>query len=100
MQTCYVLTGGGPGRTSVMNWKASIAFALLFVTARMYTSLARMYRKEQEPRTRTGVRLDTLSPSRALMMCDRNAVARLRLRQRTPAAPAVSVTSPLVARWD
>ena len=65
--------------TLVINWNASIAFALLLVTARMYTSLARMYRKEQDPSIRTGVRLATLSPSRALSMCVRKAAARLRL---------------------
>lgn len=63
----------------VINWNASIALALLFVTARRYTSLERIYRNEHEPRIRTGVRLATLSLSRAFMMCVRKAVARFRL---------------------
>ena len=41
-----------------------------------------MYRNEHEPRIRTGVKLATLSLSRALMMCVRKAVARFRLVQR------------------
>ena len=63
-----------------MNWKVNIALALFLVTARMYTSLLRMYWKEQEPRTRTGVAALVLSVSLALRMCVRKVVPRLRLQ--------------------
>lgn len=66
-----------------MNWKESMTFALLFVTASMYTSLCRMYMKLQEPSTLTGLEVETCSVSLGeLMMCVRKAVARLRLHSR------------------
>jgi hypothetical protein len=41
--------------TEVINLKASIAFALFFVTIRMYKSLCLRYMNVQEPKVRTGV---------------------------------------------
>lgn len=66
-----------------MNWKDSMTFALLFVTASMYTSLCRMYMKLHEPSTLTGLEVETCSVSLGeLMMCVRKAVARFRLHIR------------------
>lgn len=59
-----------------------MTFALLLVTAKMYTSLCRIYIKLQDPSTLTGLEVDTCSVSLGeLMMCVRKAAARLRLHK-------------------
>ena len=58
----------------------SMALALLRVTARMYTSLWRMYRKEQDPSTRTGA-AEAAPSSLALRMCVLKAVPKFLLQQ-------------------
>ena len=57
-----------------------MAFALFFVTARMYTSFFLMYRKDVDPSRRTGASAETLSVCRELMMCDLKAEARFLLQ--------------------
>ena len=59
-----------------------MTFALLLVTAKMYTSLCRIYMKLQDPSTLTGLDVETCSVSLGeLMMCVRKAAARLRLHK-------------------
>ena len=57
-----------------------MALALFFVTAKMYTSFLRMYKKDVDPRSLTGASADTLSVWRELMMCDLKAEAKFRLQ--------------------
>ncbi len=57
-----------------------MAFALFFVTARMYTSFFRIYKNDVEPRSRTGANAETLSVCRELIMCDLKAEAKFLLQ--------------------